>query len=47
MNDSDVCFDDDGDGDDGSGDVTDAMDDGEVHRVHEQRQRQNKQRYGF
>ena len=47
MNDSDVCFDDDGDGDDGSEDVTDAMDDGEVHRVREQRRRQNKQRYGF
>lgn len=47
MNHDNVCFGDDGDGNDGSGDVTDPMDDGEVHRVREQRRRQNKQRYGF
>ena len=47
MNHDNVCFGDDGNGNDGSGDVTDPMDDGEVHRVREQRRRQNKQRYGF
>ena len=47
MNHDNACFDDDGDGDDGSESVTNAMDDGEVYRVREQRRRQNKQRYGF
>ena len=41
-----VRFDDGDDGDNGSGDVTEPMDDGEVQRVREQRRRQNKQRYG-
>ena len=45
MNHDNACFDDDGDGDDGSESVTNAMDDGEVYRVREQRRRQNKQRY--
>ena len=41
-----VRFDDGDDGNNGSGDVTEPMDDGEVQRVREQRRRQNKQRYG-
>ena len=41
-----VRFDDGDDGDNGSGDTTKSMDDGEIHRVRAQRRRQNKQRYG-
>ena len=47
MNHDNVCFDDDGNCNDGSESVRYVMDDGEVDRVREQRRRQNKQRYGL